>query len=107
MRYLWVLLVVMVLVSGCATFGPVVSKSSIGNLEINVYTADMKPNYDASLYLDGVFVGNLSKTMPVLYARRGTRVVRVECPGYQPYEKTITILGDPNHQVLNVVLTKP
>ena len=107
MRYLWALLVVMLLVSGCATFGPAVSKSNMGNLEINVYTPDMKPVYRASLYLDGAFIGNLSKTMPVLHARRGTRVVRIKCPGYQPYKKTITILGDPNHQVLYVVLTKP
>ncbi len=59
-----------------------------------------------SLYLDGVFVGNLTRDMPVLYAKRGVRVIRVESPGHEAYERSITVLGDPNHQVLNVILEK-
>jgi len=106
MKHLAVLVVAMVLVSGCVSTGPVISKSKMGNLQINVYSPDMTPSYEASLYLDDVFVGNLTRDMPVLHARRGERVIRVECPGHKPYEKAITVLGDPNHQVLNVVLEK-
>ena len=106
MKYLAVLVVAMAFISGCVSTSPVISKSKMGNLQINVYSPDMKPDHNASVYLDGVFVGNLTRDMPVLYPKRGERVVRIECPGYSVYERTITVLGDPNHQVLNVVLSK-
>ena len=32
--------------------------------------------------------------------------MRIELPGTKPYEQSITILGDPNPQVLNVTLEK-
>ncbi len=89
---------------GCYT-GPVVSKSAMGNLEINVYAAE--PEVDqAELYLDDLFIGNATRDMPVLHVKRGAHVIRVELPGYEAYERTITILGDPNHQALNVHLKK-
>ncbi len=106
MKRLAVLAITAVLISGCVSTRPVVSKSKTGNLEINVFSPDMKLDYHARLYLDGLFVGNLSEHMPILYAKRGKRVIRVECPGYKAYEETIMVLGDPNHQVLNVILVK-
>ncbi|MHC4737528.1 MAG: PEGA domain-containing protein [Planctomycetota bacterium] len=94
-----------VLLVGCVDTGPVISKSKMGNLELNVYGPEGKyPN--AELYLDGIFIGNLTRHMPVIYAKRGERVVRVEATGFKPYEKSITVLGEPNHQVLNIFLEK-
>jgi hypothetical protein len=58
----------------------------------------------AAVYVGGVFIGNASATKPVLYLQRGPRTVRVELKGFRPFETTLTILGEPNHQVLNVVL---
>ncbi len=106
MKALLALGVMYCLLSSCAMNGPAISKSAMGNLEINVTSADGKPVSDAELYLDGAFVGNLTNRLPVIHARRGERVVRVECPGYNTYEKKVLILGDPNHQVLNVVLKR-
>jgi len=100
------LLGICLFLSGCVSSGPVISKSSLGNLEINVRTSDGQYVTNAELYLDGVFVGNLTTRLPVIHAKRGERLVRVQCSGFKPYEKTVTILGDPNHQVLNIVLKK-
>lgn len=88
---------------GCVT-GPAVSKNTTGNLEINIFAPEGLSVSYAQLYVDGVFVGNASKTKPILYLRRGVRTIRVELPGTKAYERTIDILGDPNHQVLNVTL---
>ena len=92
--------------TGCVTTGPVVSKSRLGNLQISVSFPKGVPEQRADLYLDGLFIGNVSPDMPVIYARRGSRTVRVKAPGCETYVKTVTILGDPNHQVLNVHLRK-
>ena len=100
---LWAL-VLSVLFAGCATTGPAISKSAMGNLEINVYGADNQPVDWADIYLDGLFVGNLTGKKPILYVRNGERKVRVEVPGYIAYERSINILGEPNHQVLSVFL---
>jgi hypothetical protein len=94
-----------VLLVGCADTWPVISKSNMGNLELNVYSPEGK-FLNAELYLDGIFIGNLTRHKPVIYAKRGERVVRVEATGFKPYEKTITVLGEPNHQVLNISLEK-
>ena len=67
---------------------------------------DQQPISNAELYLDGIFVGNLTSRLPVIYAKNGVRTIRVVSPGFKPYERKITILGDPNHQVLNIVLEK-
>lgn len=99
-----ILLCLCAVLSGCATSGPTVSKSSLGNLEINVLAIGGKMPPNADLYLDDVFIGNASQHMPVLYAKRGRHIVRVQCPGYGTFDREIAILGDPNHQVLNVVL---
>lgn len=106
MRALFVSAVLCAFLVGCASTGSVISKSKMGNLEINVCGPESAQLRRAELYLDGVFVGNVTRHMPVLHARRGERVVRVELSGFKPYEKTITVLGDPNHQALNVYLEK-
>ena len=106
-------------VLGCAASGPAISKSSMGNLEINVFVVRIEPGAksDAGLehvkassrhevYIDDDFVGTVTPQKPVLYLKRGEHVVRVESPGFRVYEKTIRILGEPNHQVLNVILEK-
>ena len=93
------------ILAGCVS-SPVISKSKMGNLEINVQTLDKAPTTHADVYIDDVFIGNPSKELPVVHAKRGQRVIRVELAGFKPYERTIAILGDPNHQVLNIVLDK-
>ena len=99
-------LCLMSILAGCVTTGPAISKSKLGNLQINVSFPKELPEPNADLYLDDVFIGNVSPNMPVIYARRGVRTVRVEAVGCGTYQKTVTILGDPNHQVLNIYLKK-
>jgi hypothetical protein len=60
--------------------------------------------HPAQIYMDGIFVGNVSERLPVLYIKRGKRTIRVELAGMKTYEQAIFILGDPNHQFLNVAL---
>lgn len=105
-RSIATVLALMFILAGCVTTGPAISKSKLGNLQINVvFPKDLVvPNAD--VYLDDVFIGNVSPDMPVIYAKRGDRAVRVEAPGCETYQRTITILGDPNHQVLNINLRK-
>jgi len=90
--------------TGCLTTDSIVSKSRLGNLQIEVLFPDGAPTPPAGLYVDGSFVGNINPKMPVIYARRGLRTIRVEAAGYTSYEQTIQILGDPNHQFLDVRL---
>ena len=106
MKEVMLVLAVSLLLCGCVSTGPAICKSRLGNLEINVTGAGQPDLSKAELYLDGVFVGNLTPRLPVIHAKNGQRCVRVTCSGYRPYEKKIPILGDPNHQVLNVVLEK-
>jgi hypothetical protein len=47
---------------------------------------------------------NVSSTMPVLHLKKGKHLVRVEMDGMKTYREAIEILGEPNHQVLNVML---
>lgn len=101
-----VLLVAAALLSGCLATGPAVSKSTQGNLEVNVTAPQGMEVRAARLYVDGVFVGNVSERLPVLYLKRGNHALKVELEGARAYEQAIRILGDPNHQVLNVTLEK-
>ena len=94
------------ILAGCLSTGPAVSKSNLGNLQINVIFPKGLSETSADIYLDDIFIGNASPNMPVIYAKRGDRTVRIEADGCQTYQRTITILGDPNHQVLNVRLKK-
>ena len=93
-----------VCLAGCVYDGPVISKSKVGNLEINVRYPEGGTLSAANLYLDNVFVGTVSNHKPIIYVRRGERTIRVEAKGYKTYEKKITILGEPNQQVLNIFL---
>ena len=94
------------LLSGCVATGPAVSKGTAGNLEISVMALQGMDTRAARIHVDGVFVGNVSERLPVLYLKRGKHTVRVELEGTKSYEQVIEILGDPNHQVLNVTLEK-
>jgi hypothetical protein len=103
MRMTICVLVCVIGISGCIYHGPAVSKSSTGNLEVNVLGKDLVYN-NAELYIDGNFIGNITKNLPVLHIRRGKREIRIEAPGFKPYEKHIIILGQPNHQVINAFM---
>jgi hypothetical protein len=96
----------LLLLCGCADFGPAVSKTDMGNLEINLTTPEGLDARAARLYIDDVFIGNVSSRMPILQLKRGKRSVKVELEGADSYMESITILGEPNHQVLNIALKK-
>ncbi|HEY2953230.1 MAG TPA: PEGA domain-containing protein [Verrucomicrobiae bacterium] len=94
------------LLSGCAASGPAISKSDMGNLEVNIWAPEGMQVRAARIYVDDVFVGNTSERMPILYLKRGNHTLRVELDGTETCQQTIAILGDPNHQVLNAILKK-
>jgi hypothetical protein len=94
------------LLCGCAVTGPAISKGTTGNLEINVSAPQGMEVRSARIVVDDVFIGNVSEHMPVLFLKRGARKIRVELPGARTYEQNVDILGDPNHQVLNILLEK-
>ena len=107
MKKLLCLLSMVVILSGCITTGPIVSKSDMGNLELNVYTLDKETNSCfAEVYVDTIFIGNISSSRPILNLREGEHNIRIELKGHKVYEKKIFIAGEPNHQVLNVLLEK-
>jgi hypothetical protein len=95
-----------VLLSGCVATGPAISKSTTGNLEINVSAPQGMDVRSARVGVDGLFIGNVSEHMPVLFLKRGRHTVKVELEGAGKYEQTVIILGEPNHQVLNISLEK-
>jgi hypothetical protein len=100
------LLTGLLLLCGCADFGPAVSKADMGNLEINIIAPEGLDARAARIYIDDVFIGNVSSRMPILQLKRGKRVVKVELEGTDSYTESVTILGEPNHQVLNVSLKR-
>ena len=100
------LLLAVTMLGGCVTSGPAVSKSSMGNLEVYVTAPPGVDVHPARICVDGVFVGNVSRDLPVLYLKRGRHIVKVELADMKTYEQQISILGDPNHQFLNVTLEK-
>ena len=65
---------------GCIS-GPAVSKSTTGNLEVNVFAPQDMSVASAQIFVDGVFVGNVSQSRPILFLKRGARRIRVELPG--------------------------
>lgn len=91
---------------GCVSTGLAISKNSMGNLEVYVTAPQGVDAMAASIYVDGTFVGNVSQDLPVLYLKRGQHIVRVELAGMKPYQRSIDILGEPNHQFLNATLEK-
>ena len=100
------LLLAATMLCGCVDSGPAISKGTMGNLEVYVTAPQGVDVHPAQIYLDGIFVGNVSETLPVLYLKRGKHVVRVELADMKTYEQEIDILGDPNHQFLDVTLEK-
>lgn len=100
------LFVVAAALSGCISTGPAISKSRMGNLEVYVVAPDGLDVRAARISVDGIFVGNISNDLPVLYLKRGKHLITVELPGMKVYEQEIMILGDPNHQFLDVNLEK-
>jgi hypothetical protein len=94
------------LLCGCVDVGPAVSKSDMGNLEINVSATEGMDARAAGIYVDDEFIGNISSRLPILQLKRGKHTVRAELEGAERYQQAITILGEPNHQVLNITLKK-
>lgn len=92
---------------GCASRGTFVSKSTMGNLEINVSAPEGVDVSQTRLFVDGHFIGNVSEKRPVLFVHSGERTIRAELAGFPTYEEQLQVLGDPNHQVLNVVFENP
>jgi hypothetical protein len=95
-----------VMLSGCVETGPAISKDTMGNLEVYVTAPQDVDVHPAQIYVDDIFVGNVSTTLPVLYLKHGKHTIRVELAGMKTYEQVITILGEPNHQFLDVPLEK-
>ena len=96
-----------VIFSGCiSSTGPAISKSRMGYLAIYVHTPEGIGPRRAELYIDELYIGDMTAKKPVLYIKRGEHVVRIQLPGLKPVEKRIEVLGDPNHQVMNVFLEK-
>ncbi len=102
MRHVVPLLLLASMLSACSS-GPAISKSNMGDLEINVFAPKGVDQSTTRLYIDGAFIGNVSRTLPVLHLRRGERTVRAELEGHRAFEQRILILREPNHQVLNIV----
>jgi hypothetical protein len=96
----------LLILAGCADFGPAISKTNLGNLEINITAPEGLDPRAARIYIDEVFVGNVSSRMPVLQLKKGKHVVKVELEEAETYIESITILGEPNHQVLNVAMKR-
>ena len=92
--------------SGCVSSSPAISKSSMGNLDIHVTAPEGVDVHRARIRIDGTFVGNVSRDSPVLFLKRGRHEITVELAGMKSYQQEIQILGDPNHQYLEVDLEK-
>ena len=94
------------LLCACVVTGPAISKTDVGNLEINIRASQSVDVQCARIYVDDIFIGNVSVRMPVLHLKKGKRLVRVELDGMKTYREAVEILGEPNHQVLNVMLVQ-
>jgi hypothetical protein len=78
----------------------------MGSLDVHVTVPEGIDPHQAEIRIDGRFVGNVSRDLPVLYLKRGTHIIRVDLRGMKPYQQDIDILGDPNHQFLEVTLAR-
>lgn len=99
-------MIISLLLAGCAPTSPFISKAKMGNLEINVSGPQGVDTSQVRIYVDGQFIGNASTRLPVLHVKTGERTVRAELNGFPPVEQRILIIGEPNHQVLNVLFKK-
>ena len=97
------LLSVLVL-TGCIDLGPFITKTNLGNLEINIAAPQGLDPQASRIFVDGIFIGNVSSRMPILYLKTGMHRIRVELDGAATYTQEIMVIGDPNHQVLNINL---
>jgi hypothetical protein len=66
------------LLAGCVSTDSVISKSNIGNLEINLAGSGTQQYAQTELYLDGIFIGNLSSRLPVLHVKRGRHIMKLD-----------------------------
>ncbi len=98
------LLLPVLLTPGCVAAPSVSAKGESGRLELSVFGPPGLDVRKAEVFLDGLSIGNAGPEMPTLHVRNGRHLLRVELPGCLPYEREITILGSPNHQVVNVFL---
>ncbi|MGQ0553405.1 MAG: hypothetical protein ACT4PU_09315 [Planctomycetota bacterium] len=92
------------LAPGCAASASANAKSESGRLELHVFAPAGLDVRKAEVFLDGLSIGNAGPEMPTLHVRNGRHLLRVELPGCRAYEREVTILGAPNHQVVNVFL---
>ncbi len=92
--------------AGCVSTGPAISKSRMGNVEIQVIPPEGVDVRRAEIHVDGVFIGNATDRLPVLQLATGKREIGVQMPGCRPASRRVTILGYPNHQVVNVFLER-
>jgi hypothetical protein len=104
-RPLIALVLASTILSGCVT-GPAISKSAMGNLDVYVTAPEGVNVHAARIRVDNIFVGNVSRDLPVLYLRRGRHTITVELAGMKTYQQEIEILGEPNHQFLEVGLER-
>jgi hypothetical protein len=79
-------------------------KTNQGNLKINILPSEGLDPRAARIYIDDIFIGTVSNRIPILHLKRGKHLIKVELDGAETYTESITILGDPNHQVLNVAM---
>ena len=92
--------------AGCVSTSSTVSKSRQGNVEIQVIPPEGADVRRAEIHVDGVFIGNATERLPVLQLGTGEREIGVQMPGCRPVSQRVTILGYPNHQVVNVFLER-
>ena len=83
------LLLAATIFSGCVSTGPAISKSTMGNLDVYVTAPEGVDVHPARICVDGIFVGNVSQELPVLYLKNGKHVVTVELTGMKTYEQQI------------------
>ena len=105
MKQIVVAVLLVALLGACVT-SPAISKSSMGNCQIEVIVPEDLDVRRAQIYVDDVFIGNATDSLPVLLLRRGKHTIRAEMPGCRTVEVSVTILGEPNHQVINIFLER-
>ena len=93
------------LMFSCVSNSSFVTKSKDGNLEINLIGKTVITQY-SRVYIDNIFIGNLSSTKPTLILNKGYRKIKIVTDGYKTIEETIYIIGETGHQVINIPLTK-
>jgi hypothetical protein len=78
----------------------------IGELVLDLSVPDGMKVSNAELYLDEFFIGNFKEKIFKLCLKRGVHTIRITLPGCEEYNSKIMLLGNPNHQVLNIELKR-